>query len=73
MKHQWAQAGNEPSLAELLSDPITHQVLRRDRLTPEMVWSAICTARNALRRRALQTANATGKLEKLDEHGCEAA
>ncbi|WP_119460689.1 hypothetical protein [Rhodospirillaceae bacterium SYSU D60014] len=70
MKHRWARAGTEPTLAELLSDPITHQLLKRDRLSPEMVWSAIRVAQDAMRRRTLRVVGPAGE---PDKHGCEAA
>lgn len=52
MKNRWATAGVEPTLAEILSDPILHQVMRRDRLNPDMVRAAIRAGQDALRRRA---------------------
>ena len=34
----------EPSIQEVMSDPIVHFVMRRDGLTPEIVWAAIQAA-----------------------------
>ncbi len=34
----------EPSIQELMSDPIIHLVMRRDGLTPEIVWAVIQAA-----------------------------
>ena len=40
--------GGEPSIAELLSDPIVELVLRRDGLTRRDVWRAVEAARRRL-------------------------
>ncbi len=45
MTRDYATAGTEPPLAELLADPLLHAVLRRDRLQPADVWRAIERAR----------------------------
>ena len=37
--------GWEPHLDDLMSDPIIHLVMRRDRLSGTAVWEAIKTAR----------------------------
>ncbi len=34
----------EPSIQEVMSDPIVHLVMRRDGLTPESVWAVIQAA-----------------------------
>lgn len=70
MKKRWATAGVEPSLAEILSDPILHQVMRRDRLSPEAVRAAIRAGQEALRRR---TERATAPTEAPDAPGLAAA
>lgn len=44
----YAGAGIEPPLRELLADPIVHAVMRRDRIGPDHVWSAVRAARRAL-------------------------
>jgi hypothetical protein len=43
-------AGTEPRLAELLVDPVTQLVMRRDRITEREVNAAIAIARRALLR-----------------------
>ena len=42
----WLQG--EPSLQEVMSDPIVHLVMRRDGLTPEDVWPVILAASEQL-------------------------
>jgi hypothetical protein len=42
-------AGTEPQLAELLADPLTQLVMRRDRITEHEVHAAVEIARRALR------------------------
>ena len=45
-------SGNlEPSIEELLNDPIAALIMARDRITPEIVWSQVHEARRELRRR----------------------
>jgi len=45
-------SGNlEPSIEELLDDPIAVLIMARDRITPEIVWSEIVEARQKLERR----------------------
>ncbi|MFQ5468375.1 MAG: hypothetical protein ACE5DS_09610 [Kiloniellaceae bacterium] len=39
----------EPALADLLNDPVTHVIMRHDRVTPEDVWNAVARARQSLR------------------------
>ena len=34
----------EPSIREVMSDPLVHLVMRRDGLTPESVWAVIQAA-----------------------------
>ena len=34
----------EPSIQEVMSDPLVHLVMRRDGLTPESVWAVIQAA-----------------------------
>lgn len=70
MKKHWATAGIEPSLAEILSDPILHQVMRRDRLSLDMIHSAIRRGQEALRRRAERTGAPSGE-PGPDESGPE--
>jgi hypothetical protein len=42
---------HEPSLDELLNDPITRLLMARDRLQPEVAWEAVEDARRKLRAR----------------------
>ncbi len=46
----YAEAGVEPSLEELLRDPITHRVMARDRITEADVLEAVRQAMIRLRR-----------------------
>ncbi len=41
----------EPSLAEIMADPIIHQVMAGDGMAPAQVWSVLEDARAALARR----------------------
>jgi len=45
------RANEEPTIEELLSDPIVSLVLARDSLRPEEVWSYIRSAQRWLRLR----------------------
>jgi len=45
------RANEEPTIEELLSDPIVSLVLARDSLRPEHVWSFIRSAQRGLRLR----------------------
>jgi len=47
----FSRAGTEPQLAELLADPVTQLVMRRDRITEHEVHAAVEIARRALPRR----------------------
>ena len=44
----FSRAGTEPRLAELLADPVTQLVMRRDRITEHEVHAAVEIARRAL-------------------------
>ena len=48
-KPDWSKAGIEPTLTEVMNDPIVHLVMRRDSLTPDEVWSVINAARRRLK------------------------
>ena len=39
----------EPTVEELLDDPIAHLLMARDRLQPEQVWVCVNDARRKLR------------------------
>ena len=47
-KSDWSEAGIEPTLAEVMNDPIVRLVMRRDSLTPDDVWSVVNAARRRL-------------------------
>ena len=46
----------EPSIQEVMSDPIVHLVMRRDGLTPESVWAVIQTASVKLQMKSKEAA-----------------
>lgn len=46
----WAQAGIEPSIGEMLNDPIVVALMRRDRITAEQIEATI---RDVTRRRRM--------------------
>jgi hypothetical protein len=45
---KWEQAGIEPSIQELMADPIFELILKRDRLVIDDVWFAVEAARHGL-------------------------
>ena len=47
----WDEAGQEPQLADILSDPVVHLLMERDRLVRADVEAAIARGQRALRRR----------------------
>jgi hypothetical protein len=47
--HAWSEAGTEPPLAEVLADPLVHQVMRRDGVTPSELQRIIRQAQAQLR------------------------
>lgn len=49
---RWADAGVEPSVDDLMADPLTALVMRRDHIGPADVLAAVNRARHALRRAA---------------------
>ena len=48
-KPDWSKAGIEPTLTEVMNDPIVRLVMRRDSLTPDEVWSVVNAARRRLK------------------------
>ena len=44
----WGSGGIEPSLEELMNDPIMHLLLRRDGLTSKAVWRLVGQERDRL-------------------------
>ncbi len=49
LSRKWREAGTEPDLAEMLSDPLVHRVMRRDGVTLAELRDVIARARAALR------------------------
>jgi len=49
----WREAGSEPRLSELLSDPLVHEVMRRDGVSQAELALVIAEARMKLLRRGL--------------------
>ena len=50
----WSKSGVEPSVAELLADPVAQIILRYDGVTRADVWAAVERARQELRAAAGQ-------------------
>lgn len=50
--NKWSEAGVEPEVEDLLSDPIVNLILERDRISRDDVWAAIRAARREPRRSA---------------------
>jgi len=48
----WGVPGREPSIAEMLADPLVHAVMRRDGIGACQVMAAVHEARTHLRRPA---------------------
>jgi hypothetical protein len=46
---QWKQAGLEPTLAEVMADPIVHLVMARDGIHAAQVAEAVSQARQQMR------------------------
>jgi hypothetical protein len=53
----------EPSIQEVMSDPIVHLIMRRDGLTPESVWAVIEAASMKLQLKPKEVALIGGKGE----------
>ena len=45
---RWQDAGEEPALAEVLADPLVHQVMRRDGVSLQQLRAVIAEAQCAL-------------------------
>jgi len=54
----------EPSIQEVMSDPIVHLVMRSDGLTPESVWAVIQAAPVKLQVKPNEVADFGGKILK---------
>ena len=48
---RWLAAGKEPTLADMLADPIVALVMRRDGVSPAQLRAVVATARGKLHRR----------------------
>jgi hypothetical protein len=48
VSRQWLEAGLEPALADLLADPVVHQVMHRDSVSMKELCNHIATARARL-------------------------
>jgi hypothetical protein len=48
---RWLAAGREPTLAEMLADPLVALVMRRDGVSPAELRSVVATAQTRLRGR----------------------
>lgn len=48
---RWIEAGVEPRLSDVMTDPLVHQVMRRDRLERADLEAAVALGRRLLRRR----------------------
>lgn len=46
--NDYAEAGIEPTVAELMADPLVQMIFARDRIRPEDAWAAISAARRRL-------------------------
>ncbi len=57
-RHYWIDSGIEPALADLLSDPIMHAVMRADRIRVQDVLATVAEARHRLRPSALRSIGA---------------
>ena len=44
-RENWARAGVEPSLADLMHDPIVHLIMRRDNVAPSDLLKVVARAR----------------------------
>lgn len=56
MTQDYREAGVEPSVEDLMRDPIVHLILRRDRITPADTWAVVTNARRRLHRPRASTA-----------------
>lgn len=48
VSRQWLEAGQEPSLVDLLADPVVHLVMRRDGVSMKELCNHIARARARL-------------------------
>jgi hypothetical protein len=48
VSRKWIEAGHEPTLIDLLADPVVHAVMRRDSVTMTELCNHIAAARTRL-------------------------
>lgn len=48
MVQRWTRRGEEPTVADLMKDPLTHAVMRRDGVGLRELWAVIYEARRQL-------------------------
>lgn len=56
MSRRYTAFSEEPALAELMTDPITHLLMQSDGLVQDDVWHAIADAQRRLQSRAARQA-----------------
>lgn len=54
MSGLYRKAGIEPPLHELMADEVTLAVMKRDNLSPDMVWAHVTAAQARLRDREMR-------------------
>lgn len=52
LSNKWAQAGQEPSLKEMMADPIVAMVMARDNLQADDVWKVVEKAKERIEKNA---------------------
>lgn len=48
---RFTRRGEEPTLRDLMGDPLTHAVMARDNVTANDIAAVVCAARNRLKAR----------------------
>lgn len=59
---RWAPAGVEPTVEDLMADPLTAMIMRRDRIGADEVMAAVTAARRALGEPATEQPASAGTL-----------
>lgn len=52
MNNKWSTSGIEPSLKDMMNDPIVTLILKRDNLEAKDVWETVESAKIAMRNRS---------------------
>ncbi|WP_167730358.1 hypothetical protein [Terasakiella sp. SH-1] len=52
LSKKWAQSGIEPSLKEMMKDPIIELIMARDNLKTDDVWQVVQNAKQQIEQRA---------------------